>query len=59
MPENTANICKDIKAVKWFDYADNFIFKREGPGLPHDLIRIPKEIRNMEYGGMLYSISFD
>ena len=54
IPCPTEAIIADEGEHKWFDYADEFVFARAMRGLPHDLLRMPKERRTLGYGGMLY-----
>ena len=39
----------------WYDYTDNFVFRRLTRGFPHDLKKLPKERRFPMPGGILYN----
>ena len=39
----------------WYDYSDNFVFKRLTRGFPHDLKKLPREKRQPMPGGILYN----
>lgn len=46
-------------AASWYDYSENFVFKRLTVGLPHDQLKLPYKKRFSMPGSILYSTLAD
>ncbi len=53
-----ANKLKEVPS-DWFNYCENFVFSRITRGLPHDLIKLPREERKPLPGCILYNLLSD
>ena len=41
---------------RWYDYTENFIFRRAQRGFPHDLVKLPRQQRKAMPGSILYNV---
>lgn len=53
IPQSSPEICE--KEQRWYEYTDNFVFKRIVRGFPHDLTKLSHERRKPLPGGILYN----
>lgn len=44
---------------RWYQYAENFVFRRAQRGFPHDLVKLPREKRRAMPGSILYNVIAD
>lgn len=57
LPESACTV--EDMAQPWYDYTENFIFRRLQRGFPHDLIKLPREKRKPMPGSILYNTIAD